>query len=50
MLWAEQPVVLIPGGAKDLSLLKNLQTGYGVHPASYARFTGVFPDGNAARV
>jgi len=46
-LWAVRSVVLIPGGAKDFSLVRNLQTCSGVHPASYARFTGVFPAGNA---
>jgi len=47
MLWAGQSVLLIPGGVKEFSLLRNLQTGSGVQPASYPRATGVFPAGNA---
>jgi hypothetical protein len=50
MLWAGRSVVLIPGGAKDFSLLKNLQTGSGGRPASYTRVTGVFTAGNAIGV
>jgi len=46
MLRPGRSVVLIPGGAKEFSLVKNLQTSSGVHPASYARVTGVFPASN----
>jgi len=33
--------VRIPADARDLSLIQNLHTGYGLHPASYSGDTGV---------
>jgi hypothetical protein len=40
-LRAERPGVWIPAKARDLSLLKNLRTGSGVHLASYSSGSGV---------
>jgi hypothetical protein len=32
----------IPRGARYFSLLDNVETGYGAHPASYSMVTGIF--------
>jgi len=39
-LWAGRSGVQIPVDAKDLSLLQNILTSCGVHPASHAMGTG----------
>jgi len=39
-LQAGRPGVRIPADAPDLSLLQNVQTSPGVHPASYSTGTG----------
>jgi hypothetical protein len=45
---AEQPGIRIPAGAKDFSLLKNVQTGSGAHTASYSTDTRVLSRDKAA--
>jgi len=40
-LQAGQSGVRIPAQARDFSLLQNVQTGYGPHPASYLMFPGI---------
>jgi hypothetical protein len=37
--------VLLPAGARKLSLVHSVQTGSGVHPASYPVGTGISSDG-----
>jgi hypothetical protein len=34
------PMIRIPAGTRDSSLLQTVQTGFGVHPASYSLGTG----------
>jgi hypothetical protein len=36
-------------GVRDFSILHSLQTGPGVHPASYTTDSGVFPRGTSGR-
>ena len=38
-LWTGRPGVQIPVGVRDSSLLRNIQTGSGVHPDSYSVVT-----------
>jgi hypothetical protein len=40
--------VLFPAGARDFSLLHNVQAGSGVHPASYTKGTEVKKQGREA--
>jgi hypothetical protein len=42
--------VRIPAGTRDLSLLQNVQTGFGAHRATYSIFTAEsFPGGRRGR-
>jgi len=45
-LWAGRPGVRILAEATDLSLLQNVQTSPGFHPASYSMGTGDSLPGN----
>jgi len=41
MLWAGQPGIRMLLGVRDFSVLQNVQTGSGAHPASCSLGTGV---------
>jgi hypothetical protein len=43
VLQAGRNGVRILAGARDFSLLRNMQTGSGAHPASYSMGTGALP-------
>jgi hypothetical protein len=42
--------VRIPAGVRGLSLLRNVRTGSGVHPASYSMSTKLLPGGKVAGI
>jgi hypothetical protein len=51
MDWMTEELNSIPSRARDLSLLHNIQIGYGTHPASYPMGAGCsFPRSKAAGV
>jgi hypothetical protein len=49
LFMAEGRGVRIPAGARNLSLLQNVQAGSGAHPPSYSARIGVFSRGYSSR-